>query len=183
MSNTVWTFGPSGLYTATWDGVATVTVTQTSGGAFVESFAAESLSQALGSPEYAQLLEVGSPVVNPLALVATTETNYPTGFALQNGTPTILSWTAPNDGQLHRFQIIPSADVTSTMTGGQVNATWTYPDGNGDGGGLVSGGQVAGNNGANFISRIIAAGSTVTIKQTSALTGGAAKMWAEIWAS
>lgn len=39
MSSTVWTFGPGGEYTATWDGAETVTVTLTSGGAFTGSVA------------------------------------------------------------------------------------------------------------------------------------------------
>jgi hypothetical protein len=51
-----WTFGPAGIYTATWDGVSKVTVTLTAGGAFVASFFAQSLTAAVASPEYQAIL-------------------------------------------------------------------------------------------------------------------------------
>lgn len=105
------------------------------------------------------------------------------GFALQNATPTILSWTAPNDGQLHRGILFVSLFVSSAATGGQVNLTWTQPGGNvfnpavfaasqGSGGHLPTGGTAGFN---------VAAGSAVTLNQATALTAGAATLWAEIW--
>ena len=39
-----WTFGPNGVYTASWDGSDTLTVTLTATGAFLESFSGQSLA-------------------------------------------------------------------------------------------------------------------------------------------
>ena len=36
------------------------------------------------------------------------------GFALQNATPNILTWTAPNDGNYHRVVVAASIGVTSS---------------------------------------------------------------------
>lgn len=114
-----------------------------------------------------------------MGLLATTG---PAGFVLQNGTPTILSWTAPNDGNLHRVFFIGSINVTSAATGGAVTANVTPP-----GGGspavpqILAGGQAAGNH-VGLNAAIVEAGSTVTVQQ-SALTVGAATTWVEIWGS
>ena len=104
-----------------------------------------------------------------------------TGYALVNGTGAIISWQVPNDGQQHRFKIYASLDVTSSETGGQINVTWTYPNGSNDGAILASGGQESGNNAVNEIDRIVESGSVITVKQQTALTLGAAILWAEIW--
>jgi hypothetical protein len=104
------------------------------------------------------------------------------GFALQNATPTILSWTAPNDGNQHRVLLIGSVNVTSAETGGAVTANVTPP-----GGGspavpqILAGGQAAGNH-VGLNAAIVEAGSVVTVQQ-SALTVGAATAWVEIWGS
>ena len=37
------------------------------------------------------------------------------GFALINGTTTILSWTAPADGKNHRLSVFASAHISSAM--------------------------------------------------------------------
>jgi hypothetical protein len=106
------------------------------------------------------------------------------GVALVNGTPTILSWTAPADGLLHRVQIFAAMIIGSLETGGVVTATVTTPDGTVVSWNLFSGTQGGGFNYAtsNFFP-VIKAGSTVTIAQNTALTGGSATMWAEIWGS
>lgn len=102
------------------------------------------------------------------------------GFVLQNGTPNILSWTAPNDDQMHRFTVYYVVRVTSAETGGASQVTWNGPDGTavttaldpgGHGNGMFSGSQ----------QKLIAPGSTVTVQQSSALTVGAALMWSELW--
>jgi len=112
------------------------------------------------------------------------QTATPTaGFALQNGTPTILTWTVPNDGLTHRVMFIASLHVTSLETGGQVNASLSFPDGLANSPQLFAGGLSAGGQGINAIVRVIQAGSTVTVAQQSALTGGAATLWCEIWGS
>ena len=56
-------------------------------------------------------------------LVATTGVN---GFMLQNATPNILSWTAPNDGNMHRLIVFATLHVTSSETGGKVLVAQLY---------------------------------------------------------
>lgn len=105
------------------------------------------------------------------------------GFALQNATPVIVSWTAPADGQPHRVMIITTIDITALETGGQVSATFTAPDGAVQNfNQLFAAGQAAAAH-TNQAGIIVAPGTTVTLSQTSALTAGAALIWAEIWAS
>jgi len=176
-----WTFGPAGIYTATWDGVSKVTVTLTAGGAFVASFFASSLTAAVASPEYQAILSPAPSANTGVQLVATTGVN---GFALQNATPTILSWTAPNDGAAHRVLVLGSyLDVTSAETGGTLTFNVTGPDGGNVGFGLFTGGLGTGAQVAATISRPVKAGTTVSLVQTSALTAGAAILWTELWAS
>jgi len=103
------------------------------------------------------------------------------GFALQNGTPTILTWAVPNDGLLHRVLVISTMDVTSTETGGGVVVNVTLPDGTTGQPTLYSSGKSAGMVNANYVACQVKAGSTVTVAQASALTGGASTVWAEIW--
>jgi len=126
-----------------------------------------------------------SPGNSGLALVATTG---PNGFAKQNATPQILSWTAPNDGNLHRFMIVATESVTSTETGGQITNSYSAPGG----GGIITvpifaAGSGAGPNQGNLGERqaqSIPAGSTVSIQQATALTaGGPTIVYAEIWGS
>ena len=119
----------------------------------------------------------GGPV---LELVASTGD---AGFALQNGTPTILTWTAPADGNLHRAWIVYNGHVTVAETGGAVNASWTLPDGTGTVSPTLASGTSGVGGGQASCAAMIEPGSTITVKQTSALTVGAATAWAEIWAS
>lgn len=119
-------------------------------------------------------------LVSPLLqLQATTGIS---GVALANGTPTITSWTAPSDGNMHRFMAISSLHVTSAETGGLVNVTWTAP-----GGAAGSASLMNSNLGTGLwydsAPLLLAPGATVSIVQASALTAGAATIWAEIWAS
>ena len=44
-----------------------------------------------------------------------------TGFALQDATPTILSWTAQNDGNLHIAILAVVIKVSSAETGGAIS--------------------------------------------------------------
>lgn len=108
------------------------------------------------------------------------------GFALQNATPTIISWTAPADGANHRAEILGEVVISSTETGGSIQVQFTCPDGgtrtlNLINGGLGAGIQVAAFAGNN--SFIIASGSTVNVNQSTALTAGAATAYLEIWGS
>jgi len=110
-------------------------------------------------------------------------TTGPNGFALQNGTPNILSWTAPPDGQLHRFMVIGDTVVTSAETGGAVSCTFTSPTGAPHAGTLDAGGNAGGTKNWNQLTGIVAAGTTVTVAQSGALTVGAAVTFAELWAT
>ncbi|HEV2353208.1 MAG TPA: hypothetical protein VGR89_03110 [Puia sp.] len=102
------------------------------------------------------------------------------GVALINGTPTILSWTAPNDGVMHRFAIMADLHVTTLEVGGAVNNGWTAPDGTAGTSTIFAAAQAAGIYRSGIFGTLIQPGSTVTVFQT-ALTGGASLLWAEIW--
>lgn len=126
-----------------------------------------------------------SGVISPYPLGLALQKATPVaGFALQNATPTILSWTAPNDGLLHRVLVFACMDVTVAETGGNVIIGLAMPDGVGGGPALMNGNQGTGfNYGYSSAAFIIKAGSTVTVQQSVALTAGAATLWAEIWGS
>jgi hypothetical protein len=121
----------------------------------------------------------------PLTLLASTITANPSGYALINGTGSIITWTAPNDELLHRVYLFSQKLVTSTETGGQITFNFTDQSGTsrtppvyagGAGSGLVA-------PAASAVAQLVKAGTTVTVYQGSALTGGAAVLWAEIWGS
>lgn len=107
----------------------------------------------------------------------------PAGVALVNGTPAILQWTAPNDGLLHRFFTIVSAAVTTLEVGGAVGVTFTPPGGQGftPTTSVLAAGLGVGSAAGTLVSGFVAGGTTVFLNQTSALTSGAAKVWADIW--
>ncbi len=107
------------------------------------------------------------------------------GFTLVNGTPNIISWTAPNDGQLHRATFFTTLHVTSGETGGAIGFTYTTPDGFAVASiQLIAGAQTNGAYTANPPRAVVCApGSSVVVGQSSALTAGAAVVWAEIWGS
>lgn len=93
------------------------------------------------------------------------------GFALQNGTPTILSWTAPNDGQEHQAIVAATLTVSAAETGGQVFMRWTS--------GGVAQVQTAFNPnlaaGAFYqLVALVDPGTTIHLDQNTALTAGAA---------
>lgn len=108
-----------------------------------------------------------------------------TGFALQNATPTILSWTAPNDGSQHRILAFGSAEITSAATGGSVALVIVPPSGATGFPTVISGGQGTGfsYNGPYGLPYIVGPNTTVSLVQGSALTAGAVTVWAEIWGS
>jgi hypothetical protein len=117
-----------------------------------------------------------------MALLASTPT---AGFPLQNATPTILTWTAPADGKNHRAILFLMLHVTSADTGGQIlseytsnfsGATTFFAQNYAGGLGTDTDGQPA----SQFMFTI-APGSTVTLVQNTALTLGAATLWAELW--
>ena len=105
------------------------------------------------------------------------------GFALQNATPNIITWTAPNDGVNHRVQIFGGKRVTVGETGGVVQVNATDPGGGAIARQLDPGGHVAGDFVYTAAQFLVQAGTTVTVQQSSALTVGASVTWAEIWGS
>lgn len=113
-------------------------------------------------------------------LVATTG---PDGMSLINGTQTILAWTAPDDGQIHRVKIFSYLHVATDEIGGDVKI---IP---GDGGfswNAHNGSKGAGDfhildGGPGDI--VLLPGTSVSLEQTVALTGGAATVYAEMWGS
>jgi hypothetical protein len=114
-----------------------------------------------------------------LGLLQTTGVN---GFTLQNGTPNIFSWTAPNDGNLHRIVLLTNLHVTSAETGGAISLNnLISPDGGNHSPGIYAGGAASGVLNQVTNSYFVQAGSIVTLAQTSALTVGAAVLWAELW--
>ena len=107
------------------------------------------------------------------------------GFALQNATPNIITWAVPNDGNLHFAELFAILHVTSGETGGQLVISVVIPDGT-----TYSKSAFGANQSAAVYTPFdfscpqlftVEPGSTVTFKQNSALTGGAALVWAGIW--
>ena len=97
-----------------------------------------------------------------------------TGFALANGTSTIVSYNVPAGGALHNFYIGAGLNVTSNETGGQLTITTTI-------GGqaytitLFAAGLAAALYSAGFIVSCDAS-AQIAVKQATALTVGAASL-------
>lgn len=165
-----WTFGPSGIYTATWDGVSAMTVTVTATGAFIESFSGQSIGSLAAAMAGLTLPPLAPQVPG---VVATTGTG---GFALTNGTGTIMSWTAPADGRLHNATWSLIQQVTSAETGGVVvtGISGKYTIGNSFVGGSTTGWSSSGTTVA------VLPGDTFVINQATALTAGAATVYGTI---
>ena len=129
--------------------------------------------------------EIGGSLVFPfvsggLQLLESTGIN---GFNLQDATPTILSWTSPNDGNLHRVTVFMSLYVSSAETGGQINIQYVVPSGQTNAASVTGGGSGAGAHTFTNYEIIIGPNTTVSLVQASALTAGAAVLWAEMWGS
>lgn len=108
------------------------------------------------------------------------------GYTLINGTGTIITATLPNDGNLHSCLIVASLFVSVTETGGVIAVTASTPDGASPTFTLISGNQAGGHFGPTnpqFAMQSIAPGGTISVTQFSALTVGAAILYAEIWGS
>lgn len=121
-----------------------------------------------------------TPVSPQLQLVATLGL---AGAAKQNGTPIFLSYTFPNDGQMHRFIVLASEQVTVAETGGGVGLNLTVPGGavQNAGTALFAGAKTIGGYHASD-GGLVQAGSVLQVDQSAALTAGACTVWAEIWA-
>lgn len=107
-----------------------------------------------------------------------------TGVALINGLQTILTVTVPNDGKPHLIvSAISMKVVTVALTGGEIGWTWTA---------VTGGAPYATTNsntavGTSFNSLpfnnqtlLVKPGSVINLKQLTAMTAGAAKVYAKI---
>ena len=117
---------------------------------------------------------------NPAA--ATTGSN---GFALQNGTPNIWTYTTPNDGQLHLLTLAAKLYVAGSMTGGvtglgiQENSTGSFDYGNAV---TSTEGGAGWYHFTNNVTPILVGPNTIVqLNQSTALTGGAATVYAELY--
>ena len=107
-----------------------------------------------------------------------------TGYTLVNGTGNVITWTAPNDGLMHRALITASLDVTSGESGGQIGLNFTTPDNVSSPFQQMFAAALSANAYAGTCYAVnVRANTSVNINQVTALTGGAAKLFAEIWAS
>lgn len=118
-----------------------------------------------------------------LALVATTgPTTTPYTLAATGAPIVILTWTAPNDSKMHRFTVNATQRVTANETGGVIQVAFNAPDGTASTFNLFPGGGSQALTAASG-SRQVEPNTTVTVSQTSNLTGGAAILWADLFAS
>lgn len=139
---------------------------------------------AVGTPGQSLGVAAGVPAwLVALQLQATTNATGLTGYALVNGTGNIITWTTPNDGNMHRAFIVSTIHVSSTQTGGQIHLAFTSPDGSAGAVTINAGGGGSGSVSSAIETVLIAPNTTVTISQSSAQTGGAATLFAEIWGS
>jgi parallel beta-helix repeat protein len=104
------------------------------------------------------------------------------GFALEDGTPTIVSWTAPDDGNAHQVVLIGALSVSSAETGGEVSLSAPLPNTATIVSTFFNGGQGQYTAVGNFTAAVIGPGTTVVLEQSTALTAGAATVWAQLWA-
>jgi hypothetical protein len=109
------------------------------------------------------------------------------GVSLGNSTPTLISWTAPNDGAMHRVTVYIVGHVTSTATGGRIDLSVTLPDGTANTKTAIGNSQAAGvyypPSQTCPQALLLEANTTISVLQGTALTGGASTVWAEIWGS
>lgn len=122
-----------------------------------------------------------TPKVSPAGIVSA-ETSA-TGVALIDGTQTILSVTVPNDGKVHTLLALCGLkNVTTALTGGVLAYHWTLTSGT-----LFTQpttGVTVGVHSRNIVGSFTAVtlkpGTTVTVTQSTAMTAGAAKVYAKI---
>jgi len=105
------------------------------------------------------------------------------GYALVNGTGNIASYTTPNDGNPHQIQVVCMKVISSGETGGQIQVAFTDPGGTPRNATIFNGGGSAGfqvtTNASNCL-LFAEANTTVTLKQSSALSGGASTLYCNL---
>lgn len=143
------------------------------------------LSGTYPNPVVSQVdgLALGSEALTvALGAMALQGTTGDAGYTLVNGTGVIISWTAPNDGNMHRVMVFSWLNVTVTEVGGNIQLSYTGPTGGVNNSGYQSGSQNA-NVYVQSAFHLVAPGSTVSLQQQTALTGGTAVFYAELWGS
>lgn len=108
----------------------------------------------------------------------------PTGFTLQNGTPSILQWQAPSDNNKHFVLFEGFLIVVTSETGGALQLQFTFA--NTFRSGLLDPGAHPNNAPNSFpvhFGTYVDSGTTVFISQQSALTAGAAILNGVLWAN
>jgi hypothetical protein len=156
-------------------------VLTTAGDLIIENATPAPARLAVGTPGQSLQVSGGLPAwAAGFVLLASTGA---AGFALQNGTPTILTYTFPNDGLMHRFWIVGQLAVTVTEVGGTVRMSLTAADGTVATPSVLAASQGVGLTGVTYQAFTCKANTTVQMNQTTALTSGAGVLYAEIWGS
>jgi len=129
------------------------------------------LAMVSGAPAWQSPTQLGV-----LTQVAATTT---AGYTLVNGTGTILSWTSPNDGNMHTVIVMVGLNATSAQTGGVLALVGTLPNGTGFTSTFF--GNQTGFHQTN-VNAMVEANTTTTFTQNTAQTAGAAVLWAVLLA-
>ena len=111
-----------------------------------------------------------------MSLVATTPA---AGIALINGTQNILTYTTPNDGNLHTVILACMIHVTTAQTGGAIELLSTINGAAFTDSFFAGGGTVGLKN--NHFNVVCDPNTTVTIKQSTAQTAGVATAFIQLF--
>lgn len=105
-----------------------------------------------------------------------------TGVALINGTQTILSVTAPNDGKVHTLLAATFIkDISTALTGGTIILKWTTAaNQTATHTTTITSVGITAYSALTIESITVRADTTITLSQTTAVTAGAAKVYAKI---
>lgn len=118
-----------------------------------------------------------------MGLLATTGTAGYTLLSSGSVPATILTWTTPNDGLMHRVLVYAMQHISSSETLGAIDVSFTAPDGTSDTTFLIQTGLSSGYKNALSPFFVDGNGGTITVIQQSLLTGGAGVLWCEMWGS
>jgi hypothetical protein len=105
-------------------------------------------------------------------------------YVLINGTGNIATFPIPSDGFVHEVRIPYTLAVAVTEVGGALTLAWTQNGARNlvfSPGGLVAGSYIGGAGGNVPLDFLADPGSTVTLSQSSALTGGNASLTAQAY--
>jgi hypothetical protein len=118
----------------------------------------------------------------PSAVPVLQATTGSSGFTLLDSTPTLLTWSVPNDGQVHRVIVLGELVVTTTQAGGEVQLVFNDPAGNSRTESMWAGGLGVGANKVNGnCAFMVGPDQTITLEQTSDQTSGSAIAYVDLW--